>query len=245
MAKRFTLSLNSAVSWILKFFMLAVSTYFFLSGNILFGGFGFLMLLVSLIPAIVNRSYDVNLPWNLDFLLTFWLALSIAGEVRFYDSIWWWDDFLHFGGTAVLVYLAFVLVYALNFTKKIRLSVPLIGFFTFIFGVAFGAIWEIAEFYVWKLTGTDALAMGIPPDFRVGFLDTFSDLKFDVFGSALVAFLGMRYVASQRHIKLREWMHPFVKIFGKKIQKVKAKTKEKILEEKIRIKNKFRKPRKK
>jgi hypothetical protein len=87
--------------------------------------------------------------------------------------------------------------------------------------------------------------MGIPPDFRVGFLDTFSDLKFDVFGSALVAFLGMRYVASQRHIKLREWMHPFVKIFGKKIQKVKAKTKEKILEEKIRIKNKFRKPRKK
>ena len=245
MAKRFTLSLNSVVSWILKFLMFLVSGYFFLSGNILFGGFSFLMLMVSLIPAIVNRSYDVNLPWSLDFLLTVWLAFSVAGEVSFYKLIWWWDDFLHFAGTAVLVYLAFVLVYALNFTKKIRLSIPFIGFFTFLIGVAFGAIWEIAEFYMWKITSADTLAMGIPPDFEAGLIDTFSDLRLDAIGSALIALFGMRYVASQRHIKLREWMHPFVKIFGKKIQKVKAKTKEKIFEEKIRIKNKFRKPRQK
>jgi hypothetical protein len=245
MVKNLTLSINSAVSWILKVLMLSVSAYFFLGGNILFGGFSFLMLMVSLIPAIVNRSYDVNLPWSLDLLLTIWMALSIAGEVRFYEVIWWWDDFLHFGGTAVLVYLAFVLVYALNFTKKIKLSIPFIGFFTFLIGVAFGAVWEIAEFYVWKFTGSDALAMGNPPDFKAGLFDTFSDLRLDAIGSALIALVGMRYVASQRHIKLREWMHPFTKIFGKKIREVKEKTKEKIIEEKVKLSNKFHKSKKK
>lgn len=213
--------------------MLVVSVYFFLTGGFLSGGLVILALLISLIPAIVNRSYDTNLPWSLDFLLTLWVAFAVLGEIRFYNSIWWWDDFLHFGGTAVLVYLAFVLVYALNFTKKIRLSIPLIGFFTFLFGVAFGAIWELAEFYFWQTTGTDALGMGVPPDFQLGLFDTFSDLKLDLFGSTLVALFGMHYVATQRHLKLREWMRPFVKIFGKKIQ-----------EEGIKIREKFSKSKK-
>lgn len=241
MTKQLQLSINSAISWFLKTLMLCASGYFFLSGNILFGAFNFLMLLISLIPAVVNRSYNVNLPWSFDFLLTTWMAFSIAGEIRFYAQLWWWDDFLHFAGTAVLVYLAFVLVYALHFTKKIKLSIPLIGFFTFLIGVAFGAIWEIAEFYAWKITGHDALAMGNPPDYRAGLYDTFSDLKLDTIGSALIALLGMRYVATQRHIKLREWMQPFTKIFGKKIRAVKKKTKEKIIEEKDKLREKFRK----
>ena len=222
--RRITLSINSAISWILKILMLVVSGYFFLTGNFLFGGFSFLMLLVSLIPAIVNRSYDVNLPWSLDFFLTLWIALSVLGEIRFYEKIWWWDDFLHFGGTAVLVYLAFVLVYALNFIGKIRLSIPLIGFFTFLVGVAFGAIWEVAEFWVWRITGSDALAMGTPPDFEAGLRDTFIDLQFDMVSSAIIALAGMQYVGRQRHVKLRVWMHPFSKIFGEKIKKVSKKT---------------------
>ncbi len=228
MIKSVTLSINSVISWLLKIFMFAVTIYFFAEGNYLLSGFAFLTLAISLIPPIVNRSYNVNLPWNLDFLLTIWLAFSLLGELGFYAEIWWWDDFLHFAGTAVLVYLAFVLVYALNFTKKIRLSIPLIGFFTFLFGVAFGALWEIAEFYAWKITGTDALAMGTPPDFRVGLLDTFSDLQFDAAASILVALLGMKYVARQRHVKLREWMRPFIEIFGEKIQVVRSKARRRV-----------------
>ncbi len=225
--KKFIFSANSLISWVLKIFMFAVAIYFFATSNFIFAGFVFLSLLVLLIPAIVNRSYDVNLPWSLDFLLTIWLTFSILGELKFYAEIWWWDDFLHFAGTAVFVYLAFVLVYALNFTKKIRLSIPMIGFFTFLVGVAFGAIWELAEFYAWKITGSDTLAMGVPPNFELGLLDTFSDLRFDAIASVLVALAGMKYVAWQRHIKLREWMRPFAKIFGGKIEIVRQKTRRK------------------
>lgn len=228
MIKSVTLSINSVISWLLKIFMFVTTIYFLAEGNYLLSGFAFLMLLVSLIPAIVNRSYDVNLPWSLDFLLTIWLAFSLLGEMRFYAEIWWWDDFLHFAGTAVLVYLAFVLVFALNFTNKIRLSIPMIGFFTFLIGVAFGAIWEIAEFYAWQITGTDALAMGTPPDFQLGLLDTFSDLQLDAAASIFIALVGMRYVGNRRHVKLREWMRPFIKIFGEKIKVVSNKARQQI-----------------
>ncbi len=228
---RITLSINSAISWVLKILMLVIAVYFLFSGSILMAGFAFLMLLISLTPASVDRSYDTNLPWSFDFLLTVWLAFAVLGEMSFYQKIWWWDDFLHFGGTAVLVYLAFVLVYALNFTKKIRLSIPMIGFFTFLVGMAFGGIWEIAEFYTWQITGKDALAMGTPPDFEVGLIDTFTDLQFDAVSSLAIALAGMKYVGQQRHVKLREWMRPFIKIFGGKIKQtstrvgVKLKTK--------------------
>lgn len=225
--RNFVFSANSLISWVFKFFIFAVVIYFFATGSFIFGGFALLNLAISLIPAFVNRSYDVNLPWSLDFLLTVWLTFSILGELKLYAEIWWWDNFLHFAGTAVFVYLAFVLVYALNFTKKIRLSIPLIGFSTFLVGVAFGAIWEIAEFYVWRITGNDTLAMGVPPDFELGLLDTFSDLRFNAIASVLVALAGMKYVANRRHVKLREWMRPFTKIFGEKIEVVRKKTRRK------------------
>lgn len=228
------LSVNSAISWILKILILVSVIYFALSQNFLLAVFAFFILLISLIPAAVNRSYNINLPWSLDFWLTFWLALTIIGNLGFYQHFTWWDSFLHLAGTAILAYLAFVLVYALNFTGKIKLSIPLIGFSTFLIGVAFGALWEIAEFWVWQLTGKPVLASS--GTFEDSLFDTFKDLQLDVFGAFLIAMLGMQYVARKRHLKLRVWMQPFVKIFGKKIREKshQIRDKSKILRAKIR-----------
>ena len=224
--KKIILSINSVVSWVLKILMLVAAGYFFIQGDFLYGIFMLLMLLVSFIPAIVNHSYDTNLPWQLDFWLTLWIFLAVAGTTGLYEQLTWWDDLLHFGGTAALVYLAFVLIYALNFTGKIRLSIPLIGFFTFLIGMAFGALWELAEFWTWKITGINTFTIGrVLDDPAVSLLDTFSDLQLDMIGAGLMAIIGMKYVAHQRHVKLREWMRPFIKIFGKKIRKAKSKGK--------------------
>ncbi|MFH1375700.1 MAG: hypothetical protein ABIH35_03460 [Patescibacteria group bacterium] len=241
--KQVTLSINSVISWVLKILIAVVSLTFFLRGNFLFGGFSLLVLLVSLIPAFVNRSYNTNLPWPVDFWLTLWLSFSVLGELVLYNHFWWWDDFLHFGGTAVVVYLAFVLVFAFNFVGKIRLSIPLIGFATFLIGIAFGALWEMAEFWVWRITGNDALAMS--GNFEKGLLDTFHDLHFNLAGASLIALAGMKYVARQRHVKLREWMHPFTEIFGEKVRTAKQKTREKIIMQKKKLKKKFSKAKQK
>ncbi len=236
MPKHFVLSLNSVVSWTLKILMIATVAYFLLEANWLLAIFAAGSLGISLIPAAINHSYNTNLPWGMDFWLTLWLALSVAGEAGFYQRYEWWDNVLHFGGTAVLVYLAFVMIFALNFTGKVRLSIPLIGFFTFLVGMAFGGIWEVLEFWIWQLTGLDTLATGGDP--ARGFFDTFSDLQLDLLGAVLMSFFGMAYIARQRHVYLKEWMQPFVQLFGKKVQRVRAKARRKKEEVKQKLRQK-------
>lgn len=214
--------------------------YLFLEGNYLLGGFALLMLVTSLIPAFVNKSYDVNLPWAIDFFLTIAIFLSVLGELGLYERYPWWDSFLHLGGTIIVAYLAFVLIYALNFTGKIKLSIPLIGLLTFITAMALGVLWEMAEFWVWQITGSDALAMGGPTNYKEGLFDTFWDLHFDMVGAAIAAFGGMKYVARQRHVKLREWMRPFFTIFGDKYEEAKSKARVQKDKMKVRFNSKGR-----
>lgn len=54
---------------------------------------------------------------------------------------------MHFFGSAIVAVLAFITVYTLNFIKKIKLNFFMIGFFTFVFAIAIGALWEIGEFF--------------------------------------------------------------------------------------------------
>lgn len=218
--KTVRLSINSLVSWALKLIIAVLVIALLFQQNVLLGGFATLMLSTSLIPAIVNRSYNVNLPWAIDFFLTLIVFLAVLGELGLYQRFPWWDNFLHLSGTVMVAYLAFVLIYALNFTGKIRLSIPLIGLLTLITAMALGVLWEMAEFWTWQLVGSDTLAMGSPPDFKEGLFDTFTDLHFDLAGAAIAAVGGMKYVARQRHVKLREWMRPFFGIFGSEGKKV-------------------------
>jgi len=213
-----TLTPNAAISWALKVAMLVLSSVLFFEGQLLEGLFGLLALAVSLMPALVNHNFDTNLPWPIDFWLTIWLALSSAGTAGLYQTYPWWDDVLHVGGSAVLSYLAFVLLYAFHVSGKLRLTIPFIGLFTFLIGMAFGALWELAEYWVWQLTGRDALTG--TGDLVLGMLDSLSDLQLDLVGSVFIALGGMSYVARQRHMHLMALMQPFVKIFGQKVRRV-------------------------
>lgn len=226
MPRLFTFHLNSLISWLLKLSMFGLSVDLFVTGEPLLGIFGFAALAISLIPAAVGRSHDTNLPWPIDFWLTLWLALSVAGSAGLYRAYPWWDDMLHFGGSAVLAYLAFVLIYALSFVGKLKLTIPFIGFFTFLVGMAFGALWELSEYWAWQLTGRDALTG--TGDLPAGLLDTFSDLQLDLLGSVIIALGGMVYIAYRRHINVRAWMEPFFKIFGREVQRARRRFRNKL-----------------
>lgn len=203
------------------------------AGDYLSASFALFALTTSLIPAALNRSFNTNLPWPLDFWLSLWLLLATLGTAGLYARISWWDSLLHFGGSAVLAYLAFVLIFALNFTGKVRLSIPLVGLFTWLTGVAFGALWEVGEFWVWQLTGTDTLTLGrVFAQPAVALFDTFKDLQLDLLGSTAVALGGMAYVGRQRQRHLRDWLAPFFKIFGAELALVKMKL--------VRVKQKMR-----
>ena len=93
---------------------------------------------------------------------------------------------LHIYGTMLIALLGFMFVYTLYYTGKIKLSLRMIAVFTFLFAMAVGGLWEIAEFSTDRVLGTNAQMDSLA--------DTMGDLIFDGVGGILVAFLGMWYV---------------------------------------------------
>lgn len=167
--------------------MVGLLPYLVYTGNYLFTIVTLLAVALSLTPSIIERNYRIQLPFELDLLITLSIFLhTFLGEwLMFYERVWMWDKFLHFFNSAVVAILAFVAVYSLHYTKKLRLTVPFVGFFTLIFSGAMGAVWEIIEFWV---------DIFFSQTMQGGLNDTMWDLMYDLIGGGIIAVLGMIYV---------------------------------------------------
>ena len=117
----------------------------------------------------------------------------------------------HFVGTATIAMIAFMVVYTLHFVGKIKMTIPMIGLFTFTTSLAIGALWELTEFSVDQLFGTKSLG-----DIN----DTIEDLFLDSVAGILIAFLGMLYVARQRGKNIPVLVHPWAKVFAPSFEKL-------------------------
>ncbi|MEK7313210.1 MAG: hypothetical protein AAB065_01940 [Deltaproteobacteria bacterium] len=181
------LTISAAISWFLKLLMVGLLPYLVYTGNYLFTIVTLLAVALSLTPSIIERNYRIQLPFELDLLITISIFLhTFLGEwLMFYERVWMWDKFLHFFNSAVVAILAFVAVYALHYTKKLRLTVPFVGFFTLIFSGAMGAVWEIIEFWV-DIIFNQTMQNGLD--------DTMWDLMYNLIGGGIIAVLGMIYV---------------------------------------------------
>src|SRR3990170_4570785 len=162
---------------------------------------------LSLIPSLVERSYRVTLPFELDLLITLSIFLNtFMGEgMNFYQKVRLYDKALHIYGSAVVGLLAFVVVYTLNYTRKVRLSLPFIGFFTITFAIAMGAVWEIMEFAVDSLFGKTT---------QNGLADTMWDLVNDFVGGVITAAVGMLYVNYSNPDVRKRLAMPLGEVFG-------------------------------
>ncbi len=161
-------------------------------------------LILSLLPSLIEHSREVTLPWPVDFSITLALFLHIAGvsfNIYHDPDYWWFDLAAHFLGTVAIALLAFLFVYTLNFTGKIKMSIPLVGFFTFMIALAIGALWEIGEFSFDKIFKTNTLG---------DIVDTITDLQFDALGGVCVALFGMWYVHGKT--KKKKWRAYFKKL---------------------------------
>ncbi len=200
------------LSWIMKILLILLLPYLIYRADYLFAIATLVAIVLSFVPSIVERNHRIHLPFELDFLITLILFLhTFLGEwLMFYERVWMWDKFLHLLGSAIIALLAFVTVYSLHYTKKIRLSVPLIGFFTVIFAMAMGGIWEILEFSVDNLFDKQT---------QKGLADTMWDMIYDLVGGIIVAILGMLYVRYAPPDTRRRLAQPIGEIFGVKLKK--------------------------
>lgn len=162
---------------------------------------------VALLPAILQRNYRIVLPWFLVFLLVLQLHLHTFWGVwlRFYDSHWFWDKLLHLKGTMLVSFVGFLAAYAIHLCGKARLTGPILGLFTVVFGNALGAWWEIAEFLVDKT---------LQKNTQYGLDNTMIDLINNLLGSLVAAGLGWVYLKSTTRKERRQLAEPLAAVMG-------------------------------
>lgn len=145
-----------------------------------------LTLVVMMLPSIVEKSLNVELPSEFEIVLILFIYGALfLGEMRqFYERFWWWDKMLHGFSGLILGNAGFLIVSFLNRSTKttVQLSAVFVSFFSFCFAVAMGAVWEIYEYFMDQVFGFNMQ--------RGSLDDTMTDLILDTVGAALFAVLG-------------------------------------------------------
>lgn len=150
------------------------------------------VLFLSFTPTIVSKSYKINLPIEIDLIVTLLLYLHFfLGEYsHFYAKVWWWDIFLHGGNSIILGLVGFILAYALLLTSKIEAKPILASLFALSFSVFVGVLWEIFEFFMDYFFGFTMQKSGL--------VDTMTDLMVDVVGALIVSGAGFFYMRKKK-----------------------------------------------
>jgi uncharacterized membrane protein YjdF len=167
---------------------------------------------VMAMPTLLGKRFDVHIPAEFEVLaLIFMFASLFLGEVRgYYERFWWWDIVLHTSSGFLLGILGFLLVYVLNENDRIDLHMRphFVALFAFLFSVAMGAMWEIFEFAMDQLVGTN---MQKPMfDDPSGLTDTMWDLIVDTLGALIISLLGWWHLKSKTQSFVDAWIHRFV-----------------------------------
>ena len=156
----------------------------------------FFILIVTFLPNMLARGLDLFVPPELELMtIGFVFASVFLGETRdYYGRFWWWDILLHATSGGLLGVLGFLLVYILNATPRVELSMRprFLAFFAFCFAVTAGTAWEIFEFGTDRAFGT-TMQKPTASD-STGLVDTMEDLIVGTIGASIAVAFGYRSV---------------------------------------------------
>ena len=164
-------------------------------------------LIVMFLPSFVNRRLALHVPHGMQIAYFVFLYFAIyLGEVRnFYYRFAYWDVVMHFFSGAMLGAVGFLLVRLLSDAEhtRVQLSPRAVAFFAFCFALACGAVWEIYEFTIDGLFGTNMQKFltdtGEALVGREALADTMEDLITDAVAALAVTLIG--YLALRRSEK--------------------------------------------
>lgn len=157
-----------------------------------------LFLILSFIPSIIEKKLKYEIPDVMEVAyILFCAANNILGEIgNFYATVSWWDDMLHTMSGVLIAIVGFSLIKILNKNVKSFSASPLFtAIFVVCLAMTIGAIWEIFEFSVDSLVGSNMQRYrdSITQEPFVGqqaLVDTMSDLIEAFLGSMIVAITG-------------------------------------------------------
>jgi hypothetical protein len=162
-------------------------------------------IVVSFVPTILKRDYQITLPWILDLLLASALLLHVGGGVlNAYHTIPGYDHITHFVSGVLIAFLAFVIIYILDvYWDGLHMEMHAMAFVVVIFTMAMGVVWELFEWSLDLLLGTQG---------QWGLDDTMMDLLIDTTAGIFVAVIGVRLVKRGKLVE-------FTKEFGEQIDR--------------------------
>lgn len=165
------------------------------------------ILLITFMPIILGKRFDVRIPYGFETLAVIFLYMSLfLGEMGdYYNKYWWWDMLIHSGSAFLLGILGFLLVYVLNEKEDVNLELHpnFIALFAFLFAIGIGTLWEIFEFFMDQAFGFNMQKSGL--------VDTMWDLIVDVIGAGVIAVLGWGYIkARDSNSFLERWIKEFI-----------------------------------
>ncbi|ESS06969.1 MAG: hypothetical protein A07HB70_00750 [uncultured archaeon A07HB70] len=154
---------------------------------------GTLAVLVTVLPGVLERSYDLPLdPW-LALWITTAVFLHTLGSAGLYTSVAWWDSLTHAMSASLVAGAGYTVARAVELhSDEVTIPTRFVFVYLFVVVLAFGVVWELFEF------GLDALAdaTGVPmPLAQHGLDDTVGDMMFNALGALLVALFGQVHLA--------------------------------------------------
>lgn len=181
-----------AVAWGLRALIVAAAVVHALEGELIYLSMCLTALGLVVVPPLVARSSRLNVPVELELVLLWWLVadMVVGRALHLYETSLWYDKALHLGNSALVGYLAFLFVYAMHVTGRLRTSAALDALMIVLVALGVGAFWEILE-YLSDL----AFARGAQGSPLQGPLDdTMWDLILDGLGGGVGAVLGSAYI---------------------------------------------------
>lgn len=180
-------------SRILRLIILIASITAFFNKNWEIGIIALIIFGLTFIPIIFEKQSKIYLPSEFELIITLFIFAAIyLGELnKYYQIYWWWDIMLHMGSAMAIGFIGFIIMYILYYSHKLETKPIWFAIFAFCFALAIGAIWEIFEFSVDQLLGTNMQKSGL--------VDTMWDLIVDAIGALITATVGFIYLKRKKH----------------------------------------------
>ena len=146
---------------------------------------GTISLLITSVPALLERNYRIPLdPW-LGLWITLAVFLHTAGSAGLYAVVGWWDHLTHAMSASLVAGVGYTFARAVDIHSD-RIYLPRQFFFvyTLVVVLAFAVVWELFEFGL--DVAADATGVSMPLA-QHGLDDTVLDLVFNSVGALAVA----------------------------------------------------------
>lgn len=165
-----------------------------------------IMLVLTFIPAIIEKNYKITLPVEFTFVTTafVYMTLFLGEGMDYYNKFHWWDKFLHLSSAIVIGMIGFLIIFELYHRGKIKMRPVTIALFAFCFSLALGSLWEIVEFSIDEGFNTNMQHR------ETGVIDTMGDLIVDAIGALISSIAGFLYMKSGKSFIFENFVRRFI-----------------------------------